>query len=79
MKKIKISGYLLAIVLVEQSLHITASTQNYSEISLKEFNENKEVKLQIYNEFTEKFSKLPEDWNARNVACHKNQIILILK
>lgn len=79
MKKIEISNYIIAIVVVGKTLHITITIVNKHEISLKDFNNDKEVSLCIFNQFTEAFATLPTEWNARMLTCHPDKIILILK
>jgi len=79
MKQIKINSYNLAIVVVGEALHITVTILTAHEISIRNFEADKNLKLASYNQFTEQFSKLPEDWNARKLECHNDKIILILK
>lgn len=79
MKIIQNNDYILAIVVVGKSLHITITVVKGHEISLREFNGNKTASLEIFNLFTEAFKTLPTEWNARLLTCHPDKIILILK
>lgn len=69
MKQTNLNGYCLAIFVVDKSLHVTVTCENgYNSVNLRELLHEKEVHLELFNEFTKTFGDLPTDYRERTVT-----------
>lgn len=77
------NGYSIAVFEVEgKALHVTVKSDT-RHCNIRDFSKEKEIKLDVINIFTKKFSDIPTEWHEKEIQNpHDNQdkiIILILK
>lgn len=84
MKQITIEGFRLAIFKVDNALHVTVlSVDTWATVNHKKFKNTVLPSLNLYNEFSTTFDKLPEEWKERMVLNNTNKeiksLIIIIK